>query len=55
MIRVSRRKMLLKIEYRFLYPLSREAIQRPDQHHIKLSFAGIFKEPSETRALTLPF
>ncbi len=46
---------LLEIEYRLLYPLPREAIQRPDQHHIKLSFAGIFKEPGKTSAFPLPF
>ena len=46
---------LLKIENRFRNPLSREPIQRPDQHHIKLSFAGIFKESVEALAFTLPF
>ena len=35
-----------------LNPLPRESIQRPDQHHIKLSFAGIFKEPSKAGAFS---
>ena len=38
-----------------LDPLPREAIQRPDQHHIKLSFTGIFKEPSKAGAFPLSF